>query len=233
MQTGGLPDLYNLPNDETKMHYLSAIRDTILLRDIVSRYNIKDPRLLSDIFAYLINNVSNLISINNIVNYFISKNRKTNYETIANYIQYLQNSFLIHRVERYNIKGKDIVSGTNKYYINDLSFKNYLYSGFNHRIGYLLENLVYSQLRVSGFTVYTGAIRNKEIDFIATKASRKIYVQVSYLLYDAKTIEREYSELEKIRDNYEKIVVSLDDIKMPSRNGINHLLAWQLDDFLR
>ncbi|MDY0143230.1 MAG: ATP-binding protein [Bacteroidales bacterium] len=233
MQTGGLPDLYNLPNDETKMHYLSAIRDTILLRDIVSRYNIKDPRLLSDIFAYLINNVSNLISINNIVNYFISKNRKTNYETIANYIQYLQNSFLIHRVERYNIKGKDIVSGTNKYYINDLSFKNYLYSGFNHGIGYLLENLVYSQLRVSGFTVYTGAIRNKEIDFIATKASRKIYVQVSYLLYDAKTIEREYSELEKIRDNYEKIVVSLDDIKMPSLNGINHLLAWQLDDFLR
>jgi len=114
-----------------------------------------------------------------------------------------------------------------------LSFKNYLYSGFNHGIGYLLENLVYSQLRVSGFTVYTGAIRNKEIDFIATKASRKIYVQVSYLLYDAKTIEREYSELEKIRDNYEKIVVSLDDIKMPSRNGINHLLAWQLDDFLR
>jgi predicted AAA+ superfamily ATPase len=227
-----LPELFNLPNDETKMHYLSAIRDTIFLRDIVNRYNIKDPRLLSDIYAYLINSVSNLISINNIVNYFISKNRKTNYETVANYIEYLQNSFLIHRVERYNIKGKEIVSGTNKYYINDLSFKNYLYSSFDHGFGYLLENLVYLQLRISGFTVFTGAIRDREIDFIATKGTRKIYIQASYLLFDNSAIEREYSELEKIQDNYEKFVVSLDDIKLPNRNGINHVLAWQLEEIL-
>ncbi|MFA6400842.1 MAG: ATP-binding protein [Salinivirgaceae bacterium] len=232
LQTGGLPELFHLPNDETKQHYITAIKDTILLRDIIQRYNIKDARLLEDIFTFLVNNASNLISINSIINYFKSKNRKTNYETIAHYIGYLKNTFLIHQVDRYNIKGKEIVSGNCKYYINDLAFKNYLYSGFEYGMGYKLENIIYLQLINSGYTVYTGIVRNKEIDFVATKNNRIIYLQVAYLLIDKKTIEREYTELEKIPDNYEKFVITLYDIQLPSHNGIQHILAWQLNNIL-
>lgn len=232
LQTGGLPELFQLPNDETKRHYLSAIRDTVLLRDIIQRYNIKDARLLQDVFSYLVMNASNLISISNIVNYFAGKNRKTNYETIANYIEYLKNTFLIHQVDRFNIKGKEILSGNSKYYINDLSFKNYLYSGFEYGFGYMLENIIYLQLISSGYNVYAGYMRNKEIDFVAIKNSRTIYLQVAYTLTDKMTIEREYAQLETIPDHYEKFVVSLDDIQLPNRNGIKHVLAWQLNEIL-
>jgi len=232
LQTGGLPELFHLPNNETKRHYLSAIRDTVLLRDIIQRHNIKDARLLEDIFSFLVNNASNLISISSIVKYFAGKRRKTNYETIANYIDYLKNTFLIHQVERFSIKGKDVISGNSKYYINDLSFKNYLYPGFEYGVGYMLENIVFLQLINSGYQVYVGYIRNKEIDFVATKNGRTIYLQVTYMLIDKTTIEREYSELESIPDNYEKFVVSLDDIQIPNRNGIQHVLAWRLNEVL-
>ena len=232
LKSGGLPELFHLPNDETKRHYVTSIKDTILLRDIIQRYRIKDARLLEDIFIFLVNNASNLISINKIVNYFKSKNRKTNYETVANYIGYLKNTFLVHQVDRFNIKGKDIVSGNCKYYINDLAFKNYLYPGFEYGLGYKLENLIYLQLLNSGYTIYTGVMRDKEIDFVASKNNRDIYLQVAYLLIDKKTIEREFGELERIPDNYEKFVISLDDLSLQNYKGIKHVLAWQLNDIL-
>ncbi len=232
LQTGALPELFHLPEPETKRHYVSAIKDTVLLRDIIQRYNIKDARLLDDIFAYLVNNASNLVSVSNIVNYFKSKNRKVNYETIANYIQYIENTFLIHRVERFNIKGKEIVSGTCKFYINDLAFKNYLYSGYGYGIGFLLENAVYLQLRQAGYEVFVGTMRKGDIDFVAKKEDRVLYFQVAYLLADAKTIEREYGAFNSINDNYEKFVVSLDDVMFPSNSGIKHIQAWKLDGLL-
>ena len=232
LQSSGLPELFHLPNDETKRHYLSAIKDTVLLHDIIQRYNIKDIRLLEDIFSFLVNNASNLISINSIVKYFAGKSRKTNYETVANYISYLQNTFLIHQVDRFSIKGKDILAGTHKYYINDLAFKNYLYSGFEYSFGYMLENIVYLQLINAGYNVNTGYLRNKEIDFVATKGNKTIYIQVAYLLIDKLTIDREYSELASIPDNYEKFVVSLDDMQLPDKNGIRHILAWKIDEIL-
>lgn len=232
MNSGGLPELFNLQNDESKRHYVTAVKDTILLRDIVQRYRINDAKLLDDIFAFLINNASNLISINNIINFFKSKNRKTSYETVANYINYLKNSFLIHQAERYNISGKEIISGTYKYYANDLSFKNYIYQGFSYGIGYKLENIVFLELLNSGFDVYIGYLRNKELDFVAIKNSKPIYIQVSYLLIDEQTIEREYSSLEAISDNYEKIVVSCDDFQLNEKNGIKHIQVWNLNNYL-
>lgn len=232
LQTGALPELFHLPEPETKRHYVSAIKDTVLLRDIIQRYNIKDAKLLEDIFAYLVNNASNLVSVSNIVNYFKSKNRQVNYETVANYIQYIENTFLIHRAERFNIKGKEIVSGTCKFYINDLAFKNYLYSGFGYGIGHLLENAVYLQLRQTGYEVFVGTMRKGEIDFIAKKEDRVLYFQVAYLLANEQTIEREYSAYNSINDNYEKFVVSLDDVMFPSNSGIQHIQAWKLERLL-
>lgn len=228
LQTGGLPELMNLNGDETKRNYVSALMDTVLLKDIIQRYQIKDVRLLEDIFVYLVNNASNLISINNIVNWFKSKGRKTSYDTIANYVRYIEDVYLIHKAERYNIKGKEVISGNCKFYVNDLSFKNYLFKGFGYGVGYMLENMVYLELIRSGYDVYIGNIKNKEVDFVALKDDNVLYVQVTYLLIDEQTITREYASLKSIKDNYRKIVVSLDDIKLPSQDGIEHVLAWEL-----
>jgi hypothetical protein len=232
LQSGALPELFNLNDDEMKQNYISSIKDTVILRDIVSRYNIKDVRLLDDLFIYLVNTASNLISITNIINYFASRKRKTNYETLSSYIGYLENSFLIHRAERYNIKGKDIISGNSKYYINDLSYRNYLYTGYDYGIGYLLENAVYLSLRRAGYQVYVGTIKDTEVDFVAIKGDKKLYLQVSLSLNEEHTREREYRSLKLIEDNYDKYVVSMDDYKIPSNEGIEHISAWDLDDFL-
>ncbi|HEY8388772.1 MAG TPA: hypothetical protein VIK74_09220, partial [Parasegetibacter sp.] len=117
----------------------------------------------------------------------------------------------------------------NKYYINDLSFKNFLYPGFAYGTGYKLENLVYLELRRAGYEVYTGTLRNKEVDFVAKKADKLIYLQVAYQLTDEQTVTREYEPLKAIKDSYEKIVVSMDDVSLPSNMGIQHIQAWQLN----
>lgn len=129
LQSGALPELFHLPNDEMKQNYVSSIKDTVMLRDIVGRYKVKDIKLLDDLFVYLVNSAASIVSITNIINFFTSKKRKTNYETLSTYITYLENSFLVHRAERYNIKGKDTISGNCKFYLNDLCYRNYLYSG--------------------------------------------------------------------------------------------------------
>ena len=232
MNSGGMPELFLLSDPELKRNYISALKDTVLLRDIIQRHNIKDARLLEDIFVYLVNNASNLLSIRNISNYFRSSGRKTSYDTVAAYIGYIEDTYLIHRVERYNIKGKETIAGNCKYYINDLSFNNYLYQGFGYGAGYMLENIVYLELIRHGFDVYVGNIKDKEVDFVAMKADRVVYVQSTYMLLDKATIEREYSALETIDDSFEKIVVSLDEITLPLRGGIKHVQAWNLHEAL-
>lgn len=232
MQSGALPELLNLPQEESKRQYLLALKDTIILRDIVARYQIKDTRLLLDVFAYLSSTISSLFSVNNLVNYFASKNRKTNYETLSSYLFYLTNTFVVHRCERYEIKGKEILSGNNKYYLNDLSFKNYLFGGFALGYGHLLENMIYLELVQHGFEVYVGAVRDKEIDFVALKNGKTLYVQVAYLLSEKTTVDREYNNLLSIKDNYPKWVVSMDDLPLPENKGILNIPAWELSKHL-
>jgi len=232
LQSGGLPELFSLPDNEARRHYVSAVKDTILLRDIVQRHAIKEPKLLEDIFIYLINTSSNLMSINNITNYFRSRGRKTSFDTVANYIGYIEDVFLVHKAERYDIRGKDIILGNVKYYCNDLSYKNYLFSGFAHGVGYQLENLVFLELRRQGYEVYVGILPGKEVDFVARKAERLVYIQCAYLLPEESTLKREYASLEAIEDHYEKVLVSLDDVQFPIKDGIKHIQAWNLDSFL-
>ena len=232
MSSGGLPELFMLNKPELKRNYVSAIKDTVLLRDIIQRYNVRDAKLLEDIFAFLVSNASNLVSIANIVNFFKSQGRKTSYDAVSTYIGYIEDAFLIHKCDRYNIKGKDIMSGNAKYYINDLAYKNYLYPGYGYGYGYLAENLVYLELKRTGYNVYVGSLRNKEVDFIAQKADRTIYLQSTYMLTDEATVEREYSALKAIDDNFEKVVISLDEITMPLNEGIRHIKAWELDKIL-
>lgn len=233
MNTGGIPELFVLPEkQEVQRNYLSALKDTILLKDISQRYSIRDPRLLEDLFAFLVGNASNLVSIGNIVNYFKSQGRKTGYDAVAAYIGYIEDSFLAYRCERFDLRGKEILSGTAKYYINDLVFKNFLYPGTAYGVGYKLENLVYLELLRAGYDVYTGCAKEKEVDFIARKGDRTIYLQSTYMLVYEQAVRREYASLESIQDNYEKLVVSLDDFCLPSHEGIRHVRAWELHGLL-
>lgn len=231
LQSGGLPELFHLPDDESKRQYLSAIYDTVILRDVLQRHHLRDVSLLKDIFAFIVNNISNPFSVNSIFD-FLKQQRKTNYETIAQYIGFLEDAYIIHRCERYNIKGKEILKGTVKFYLNDLSFKNYLYPGFKHGWGYLLENLIFLELLNHEYEVYVGHLKNKEIDFIAKKNQRQLYVQAAYQLESSDTREREYNALLSIADNYEKIIVSTDDIPQPIHEGVKNISAWDFEGVL-
>lgn len=232
LQEGGLPELIHLPNQETKRQYVNALKDTIMLRDIVQRYAIKEPKLLNDLWVYIIQTQANLMSVNNITHFIKSRGRKVNYDTVANYLGYLEEAFLVHKTERYHIKGKDLIGGNVKYYANDLAYSQYLFSGFQHGMGYVLESLVYLELRRNGYLVYVGVLPNKEVDFVAIKAERIMYIQCAYILVDEATINREFSSLEAIRDAHEKYVVSLDDIPIQHPSGITHIQAWNLDTIL-
>lgn len=233
LNQGALPELFFLPNDESKMYYVSSLKDTIILRDIVQRYSIKDAVLLIDIFNYVANNIGNLFSINNVVNYFQSKKRKTNYETVANYLNYLAQTFVIHRCERYDIRGKELLGGNAKFYLNDLAFRNYLFGSNTSGYGNVLENSVYLELLKADFQVNVGALRDKEIDFVATRNKKTLFVQVSFTLENEATFEREISNLLSLKNNYPKVIVTMDELPYTEKEGIHFIPAWELGTFLK
>ncbi|MEK7719055.1 MAG: ATP-binding protein [Bacteroidota bacterium] len=228
MQSSGLPEMFNFEEEELHRHYTESLRNTIVLRDIVGRHNIKDLSLLEDVFKFLSANIGNLTSFGSIVNYFKSKQKKTNYETISSYVGFLKDTFIIHQAERFNLRGKQLLGGECKYYLNDLSFKNYLLGNYPSDIGYNLENYVYMQLRRLGYKVTVGVFNDVEIDFVAQKPDKTLYVQVCYILSEKKTMEREFGNLLMIKDNHEKIVISLDDVKYSDYEGIRHIRPWEL-----
>lgn len=232
LQTGGLPEMYSLDGKELKRNYIQSLKNTIVLRDIIQRHNIKDISLLEDIFLFLISNIGSLISFSSIIKYFKSRQKKTNYETVSSYVQYFTESFILLQAERYNLKGKKILGGERKYYLNDLAFKDFLLGASPTDIGFRLENLVYLELRRAEYRVWVGNYAGKEIDFVAEKAEKRIYVQATYLLSSDETIEREFGNLLKIKDNYEKFVVSMDDVKFSNYQGIKHISPWELPEIL-
>lgn len=240
LSTGGLPEFVNLKGEETKRHYVESVRNTILLKDIVERYKIKDAVLLDRIFAYLVNNSASLVSVSNVVNYLNNerahKNAKAknqNYETVSNYIGYLEDAFIIMRADRYDLKGKEILKGAAKYYATNNSYHNYLYEGYGYGQGALLENYVYQALRRTGFKIYVGKMKDGEVDFVCTDHDNRLYVQVSWTLDNPQTRDREYKAFEDIDDNYSKIVVSMDDIPLKNTNGIVNVQACHLESYLR
>lgn len=228
LKDGGLPELFNLSSEEMKEHYLSALKNTILLKDVIQRYKIKDSQLLESLFKFLVNNIGNLFSINSIVNFLVSQKIKTNHETISNYLGYILEAYIFHEVERFDIKGKNILASSKKYYLNDLSFRNFLSSSFDFGLGKHLENVIYIHFRAQGYRVFVGSLGKKEVDFIIEKGQIKKYIQVAYSLSDEKVALREFGNLEEIHDAYEKIVISMDDISLGSKEGIRHICAWEL-----
>jgi predicted AAA+ superfamily ATPase len=229
LKTGGLPFLLTLDLEEDQQKYVDTIKNTILLKDIVQRYSIKNSAFLERLFLFLVNNIGNIFSYNSILSFLRAKGEKTNYETISRFISYLSDSFLIRPVERYDLQGKTILEHKKKYYITDTAFRNFLLPQFDPFLGKQLENTLFIQFKSMGYSIYTGDIKDKEIDFILEKNGKKEYIQVAHSLNSQEVIDREFGNLEKIRDSYPKKVISIDDISFGNKNGIEHLLAWEIE----
>ncbi len=217
---GGMPGRYLFEEENTAKNYISDMYQSILLRDIVKRNNIRDVDLLQRFMLYVMNNVGQIFSAVTIANYLKNEGRKLSKETIYNYIEAAKNAYLIHGVQRYNIRGKEVMKTNEKYYLNDLGMRA-LYFNNENDIGQALENIVYLELRRRDYEVYIGKFDDKEIDFIAIKGNVKHYIQVAYLLAEHSTIEREFSVLESVDDQFPKMVISMDSVNR-SRNGVIH-----------
>lgn len=228
---GGMPFLYNLNfNQEASMQYLKDMYTSIILKDITQRNNIRDIDLLERIISYVIMNIGNTFSATSLSKYFKSENRKASSETILNYIKACEEAMLIYRVQRNDLLGKKILSINEKYYIADHGIRQAVFENNERDINQIFENIVYLELLRRGYNVKIGKVGDLEIDFVCTKRGNEtVYIQVAYLLASQETIEREFSVLEKIQDNYPKYVISMDFFDM-SRNGIKHL---NIIDFLQ
>ena len=226
---GGMPFLYNLAfEEEASLQYLKDIYSSIILKDITQRNKIRDTDLLERVISYLIMNVGNNFSATSISKFFKSENRKVSVETILNYIKAAEESFLIYRVSRDDLIGKKVLNVNEKYYIADHGMREAILGSNQRDINQIFENIIYLELLRKGYNVRVGKVDNLEVDFVCTKGNEKIYVQVAYLLASSETIEREFTSLEKIDDNYPKYVISMDEFDM-SRNGIKHI---NIIDFL-
>ena len=226
---GGMPFLYNLAfEEEASLQYLKDIYSSIILKDITQRNKIRDTDLLERVISYLIINVGNNFSATSISKFFKSENRKVSVETILNYIKAAEESFLIYKVSRDDLIGKKVLNVNEKYYIADHGMREAILGSNQRDINQIFENIIYLELLRKGYNVRVGKVDNLEVDFVCTKRNEKIYVQVAYLLASPETIEREFTSLEKIDDNYPKYVISMDEFDM-SRNGIIHI---NIIDFL-
>jgi hypothetical protein len=229
IKMGGLPELLNFDDEEIQRHYVESLKNTIILRDIVQRKQVKDLKLFDDIFNFMTLNIGNQTSLLAIVKYFKSRQVKTNYETLSTYVGYLLETFVVHQVQRYDLRGKQVLGGISKYYLNDLAFKNFIFGFYPSDLGYHLENFVFLHLKRSGYRVSVGILHKLEIDFIAQKSDKTVYVQVAWLLNNPETVTREFGNLLAIKDNYEKIVVSMDEVRFSDYEGIKHFRPWELD----
>lgn len=221
---GGMPFLRNLElQEEIAFTYLRNIYQTILLKDVVARHKLKNVDFLQRLVLFLADNNGSIVSAKKIGDFLKSQNVKISNSVILNYLQYINDAFFINKTKRYDLQGKWYLEIGEKYYFSDVGIRNALVGFKALDTNKILENVVFSHLISMGYKVSIGKIDNLEIDFIAEKNNDKAYIQVTYLLADKKVIEREFGNLQKINDNYNKYVVSYDHFQFDNNNGIKHL----------
>ena len=228
---GGYPVLYNYQmSPEDEMLYLNDLFNSIILKDVAQRNNIRDVALFKQIVIFIMANVGNLFSATSIIKYLKNENRKLSTETLYNYIDFCKSVYLVNMIQRRNIIGKEILSSQNKIYMIDHGLRQAIYGNNQRDVNQILENIVCVELQRRGYNVMIGCIGTKEVDFCATKNEEVIYFQVTYLLASEETIEREFGSLTAIQDNYPKYVLSLDELDF-SRDGIIHknIVEWLLE----
>lgn len=229
LKTGGMPFLSNFPDDDSaKSQYLIDIYNSVVLKDVVKRNNIRDVDTLERIVAYAFSNIGHIFSATSLSKYFKSENRKISHDTILNYLKFCSDAFLFYKINRYDLEGKKIVTVNEKYYCADHGLREALFGKNIQNIDQILENIVCLELLRRNYKIYVGKKGDLEIDFIAEKQGKKIYIQVAYLLANDETIKREFSVYNSVKDSYPKYVVSMDDLDF-SQNGIIHK---NIKDFL-
>ena len=211
---GGMPFLINLElTKEQAFEYLKNVYSSILLKDVVSKEKIRNVSFLENLVTYISDNVGSLFSSNNISKYLKSQQVQMSPQLIINYLKGLTNAYIIHKVQRADIGGLKIFEIGEKYYFEDLGLRNMVRGGDNTSdIHKLMENAVFLYLIQSGYKVFAGRIDDKEIDFMAEKNSRRMYIQVALAAMEEKTREREFGNLMEIKDNYPKYVITLNDM---------------------
>ena len=231
VEYGGMPPIQQVTKQD-KYSYLSDIYNTILLKDIVTRHNIRNTDMLNRILDYVIMNLGKNFSAGNITKYLKHERRKISKDTILDYLLYSKNACFIHQAPRVDIKGKKVLQHNEKYFLVDHGFYQAKY-GEIENMGSILENIVYIELLRRGYDVKIGIINNKEIDFVCTRDKEKIYIQVTYLLESDSTIEREFSGLAKINDNFDKYVLSMDKMDF-SGSGLKHrnIIDFLISDYI-
>ncbi len=234
LTNGGMPQLYRIGLQEEDLvnDYLQNVYNTIILKDIVEREEIRNVPLLKNLVRFVSDNVGKPFSATNIVNYLKSQRVDSSTKVIINYLDYLCNAFIIHRVSRYDIHGKRLFEVNDKYYFEDIGIRNSLVQGgLAQSMEKVIENAIYLHLIRLGYNVTVGYLQKAEIDFVATKGEQTIYVQATYLLANEETVTREFGNLALIKDNFPKYVVSMDSLYSGTNfQGIYHM---HLRDFLR
>ena len=213
LRWGGLPFLYRVPleDERTRTEYLGSIYDTIFVKDIVRRKNVRNVALLDNLARFVADNSGKVFSANSIAKYLKGSNLAVSANTVSEYMDALCDTYMIDRVKRYDIKGKSVFEQQDKYYFEDLGLRNYLcHDKRALDIEKVLEGAVYLKLKRSGYDVYVGQLNGKEIDFVARRGDELIYVQVALQVSGEETYEREFGNLKLIKDNYPKYVVTMD-----------------------
>jgi hypothetical protein len=226
---GGLPYLINLPLNNQVFEYLKSIYSTIVYRDVVSRYNIRNTILLEKLIVFLADNIGNLFSAKRISDFLKSQQTNTSPNQIQLHTEQLANSFLVHKVSRFDIKGRRIFEVGEKYYFENLGIRNILIGYRPDDLGKILENAVFNHLMYKGWEVKVGVFDSNEIDFVCRKNGETMYIQVALRLDEQKTIEREFGNLLRIKDNYPKIVITNDQFYGNTYQGVQHIY---IRDFL-
>lgn len=222
LKTGGMPFLANfLGDDSAKNQYLMDIYNSVVLKDVVKRNNIRDVDTLERIIAYAFSNIGHIFSATSLSKYFKSEKRNISHDTILNYLKFCTDAFLIYKISRYDLEGKKVLTVNEKYYCADHGLREAVFGKNTQNIDQILENIVCLELLRRNFKVFIGKKDESEIDFIAERNGVKIYVQVAYLLASEETVRREFSVYDSIKDNFPKYVVSMDEFDF-SRNGIIH-----------
>jgi predicted AAA+ superfamily ATPase len=232
LKYGGLPYLRHLElNELIIFDYLSNIYASILYKGLIARYNIRNVQFLENLVAFLADNVGSIVSARKISSYLKSQKVNISTQVVLDYLNQLSSVFFINKVKRSSIKGKKIFEIGEKYYFEDIGIRNAIASYSPDQIHKIMENVVFLHLKTCGFKVFVGTDNNKEVDFIGVRNNEKMYVQVTFRLTDTSTINREFGNLKDIKDNYPKMVVSLDDFFGGDNiEGIQHI---HLRNFLK
>lgn len=224
IENGGFPYLLSINNDkELIRNYLDGIYNTVLLKDVIARNNIKDVMILDSVIKFIFDNIGGLLSTNKISNTLNSNNRKNSVNTIESYLSNLLDSYIIYKISRYDIKGKEYLKTGAKYYVSDLGLRKYLL-GEVKDLGSILENIIFLELKRRNYEIFIGKNGNNEVDFVVKNNDGLRYIQVALSVRDEKTLKRELYSLETINDNYPKYIITLD-YDTANFNGIKQINA--------